>query len=118
MRTRTGVARHKRRKRILKAAKGNWGGRSRLFRAAKETVRRAWRYSWIHRRQRKRDFRRLWITRLNAAVRMRGLNYSRFAAGLKRARIELNRKVLADLAITDPEAFDHIVRLARAGTDA
>ncbi len=112
MRTRKGAARRRKKKRILKAAKGNWGGRSKLYRVAKENLRRAWRYSWIHRRRKKRDFRRLWIIRLNAAVRMRGLNYSRFIAGLKRANIELNRKVLAELAISDPETFDHIARVA------
>ncbi len=92
----------------------SWGGRGRLYRVAKETLRRAWRYSWIHRRQKKRDFRRLWITRLNAAVRMRGLNYSRFMQGLKRANVALNRKILADLAINDPEDFSHIVELAKS----
>ena len=114
MRTRKGAARRKARKRLLKAARGYWGGRGRLYRVAKETLRRAWRYSWIHRRQKKRDFRRLWITRLNAAVRMRGLNYSRFMQGLKRANVALNRKILADLAINDPEDFSHIVELAKS----
>jgi len=120
MRTRKGAARRRKRKRLLKAAKGYRGGRSKLYRAAKETLRRAWRYAWIHRRRRKRDFRRLWITRLSAAARSRGLSYSRFMAGLKRAKVELNRKILADLAITDPGAFDHIARLAggKASTEA
>ncbi len=113
MRTRKGAARHKRKKRVLKAAKGFWGGRSKLYRTAKETLRRAGRYSWIHRRLKKRDFRRLWIARINAAVRMRGMNYSRFVAGLKRANVELNRKMLSELAISDPAGFDQIVLVAK-----
>jgi large subunit ribosomal protein L20 len=117
MRTRKGAARARKRKRLLKLAKGNWGARGRLYRVAKETVRRGQRYSWIHRRQKKRDFRRLWIARINAAVRLRGMNYSRFMGGLKKANIELNRKILAHLAITDPDAFDRIVRLAAGETD-
>ena len=85
-----------------------------MYRAAKETVRRAWRFGWVSRRQKKRDFRSLWITRLTAAARMRGLSYSRFMLGLKRADVTLNRKVLSDLAISDPAAFDRIVELAQS----
>jgi len=114
MRTRKSTGRRKGRKKLLKAAKGYWGARSKTYRAAKETVRRAWRFGWISRRQKKRDFRSLWITRLTAAVRMRALSYSRFILGLKRANVALNRKVLADLAVSDPAAFDHIVELARS----
>ena len=114
MRTRKGAARKHQKKRLLKLSRSYWGGRGRLYRAGKETLRRALRYSWAHRRRRKRDFRSLWIARLNAAVRMRGMSYSRFMAGLRRANIQLNRKVLSELAISDPKAFDQIVRLAGA----
>jgi large subunit ribosomal protein L20 len=99
---------------LLKAAKGYRGARSKHYRVAKETLRRAWRYSWIHRRRKKREFRRLWIVRLNAAVRMRGMNYSRFMAGLKRGEVALNRKVLAELAVADPVGFDSVVALAKS----
>ena len=113
MRTRRGNVRRKRTKRILKAARGYRGGRSKLFRSAKETLRRAWWYGRRHRREKKGQFRRLWITRITAASRMRGMSYSRFIAGLKGANIELNRKVLADLALTDEQAFDRLVELAQ-----
>jgi len=113
MRTRRGTVRRKRVKRVLKAARGYRGGRSKLFRSAKETLRRAWWYGRRHRREKKRQFRRLWITRITAASRMRGMSYSRFIAGLKGANIELNRKVLADLALTDEQAFDRLVELAQ-----
>lgn len=112
MRTKTGSTRNKKRKKVLKAARGYYGGRSKLYRTAKQSLRKAWRYSWAHRRQKKRDFRRLWITRINAAARMRGLNYSRFINGKKKADIELNRKMLADLAVNDVPAFDKIFELA------
>jgi large subunit ribosomal protein L20 len=98
---------------VLKAARGYRGGRSKLFRPAKETLRRAWWYGRVHRRDKKGDFRRLWIARINAAARMRGLNYSRFMGGLKKANVELNRKVLANLALTDEPAFDRLTELAR-----
>ena len=113
MRNRRGNVRRKRVKRVLKAARGYRGGRSKLFRSAKETLRRAWWYGRRHRREKKRQFRRLWITRITAASRMRGMSYSRFIAGLKGANIELNRKVLADLALTDEQAFDRLVELAQ-----
>lgn len=74
---------------------------------------RAWRYGWIHRRQKKREFRKLWITRINAAARMRGMNYSRLIGGLRKANVQLNRKILADLAISDSPAFDRITELAQ-----
>ena len=113
MRTKKSTARRQRRKRLLKAASGFWGRRSRTFRNAKETLRRAWRFGWISRRVKKREYRGLWITRLTAAVRARGINYSGFMLGLKLANVGLNRKILADLAISDPAAFDHIVALAK-----
>lgn len=113
MRTRKGAARHRTKKRLSRAVKGYWGGRSKLNRVARETLRRAWRYGWIHRRTKKRVMRRLWITRLSAAVRMRDMNYSRFISGLKKANVALNRKVLSELAISDPTDFDSIVELAK-----
>jgi len=113
MRTRKGAARRKKRKRILKAARGYWGSRGKLYRVAKETLSRAWRYGRIHRRQKKRDFRKLWIVRINAAARMRGISYSKLMAGLKKADIGLNRKSLAELALSDAEAFDLLVEEAR-----
>jgi len=112
MRTKTGVPRRKRRKRLLKAARGFRGARGKLYRTAKETLMRAWRYGRIHRRKKKGDFRRLWITRISAAARMRGLSYSSLMNGLKKANVELNRKVLAELALNDPDAFDRVVELA------
>lgn len=100
-------------KRLLKAAKGYRGARGKLFRTAKETVRRAMWYSRIHRRRKKRDFRALWITRISAAARLRGLSYSKLMGGLKKANVALNRKVLANLALTDANAFDQLAELAR-----
>ncbi|MHC4481432.1 MAG: 50S ribosomal protein L20 [Planctomycetota bacterium] len=113
MRTTRGYTRRRRTKRVLKAARGYRGGRSKLFRSAKETLRRAWWYGRRHRREKKRDFRRLWISRINAAARMRGLPYSRFMNGLRRANVALNRKVLANLALTDARAFDELAEMAR-----
>ena len=113
-RTQTAVARHRRVRRILKEAKGYYGGRSRLLRPARDTVVRAKVYAYRDRRARKRDFRRLWIIRITAACRARGLQYSRFIAGLKRATIDLNRKMLSEIAIADPEAFDLLVETARS----
>ena len=114
MRTRKGAAKNRSRKRLLKAAKGYRAARSKRYRVAKETLRRAWRYSWIHRRRKKREFRRLWIVRVNAAVRMRGMSYSQFVAGLRRGDIALNRKILAELAVADPAGFDSVVALAKS----
>lgn len=114
MRTSRGYVRRRRANRLLKAAKGYRGSRSKLFRAAKETLRRAWWYGRAHRRDKKGIFRKLWIARINAATRMRGMSYSRFMAGLKRASIELNRKVLANIALTDEKAFDDLVAAAQA----
>ena len=112
-RARTGVAHLRKRNRILKRAKGYVLGRSRLYRPARETVLRAGVYAYRDRRDRKRDFRRLWITRLSAACRERGITYSQFMHGLKTANVELDRKALSDLAITDPTAFDQLVATAR-----
>jgi len=114
MRTTRGYVRRQRTKRVLKAARGYRGGRSKLFRSAKETLRRAWWYGRIHRRDKKGNFRRLWIARINAAVRLRGLNYSQFMSGLRKANVELNRKVLANLALTDDRAFDQLTEVAKA----
>jgi large subunit ribosomal protein L20 len=108
------VPRHRRKKKYMKAAKGYWGARSKLWRIAKNAVERGWVYAYRDRKQRKRDFRRLWITRINAAVREHDMNYSRFMNGLKQAGIEVNRKVLADLAVRDPAAFGELVRQAKA----
>ena len=104
----------KRRKKVLKLAKGYWGGKSRLFRTAKEAVMKSGRYAYIGRKQRKRDFRKLWITRISAACRMNGMNYSTFMDGLKKADITLNRKMLSEIAIADPAAFTALVEKAKA----
>lgn len=108
------VARHRRKKKYLKAARGYWGARSKLWRIAKNAVERGWVYSYRDRKQRKREMRRLWITRINAASREHDLSYSRFINGLKQAGIEVNRKVLADLAVRDPHAFGELVDQAKA----
>jgi large subunit ribosomal protein L20 len=107
------VARLKRKKKIMRAAKGARGGRSKLFKAAKETVERAWRYGYRDRRQRKREFRQLWIVRINAAARMHDLSYNRFMSGLRKAGVEINRKMLADLAVRDPGAFGELAEVAK-----
>ncbi len=111
------VARHKRKKKIKEQAKGFFGGRSKLWRPVKDAVHRSWQYSYRDRRNRKRDFRRLWIVRINAAAREHELSYSRFIAGLKRAGVALDRKVLADLAVRDPNAFGQLAALAREALD-
>jgi large subunit ribosomal protein L20 len=103
----------KRKKKIMRAAKGARGGRSKLFKAAKETVERAWRYGYRDRRQRKREFRQLWIVRINAAARMHDLSYNRFMSGLRKAGVEINRKMLADLAVRDPGAFGELAEVAK-----
>ncbi len=107
-----GVASRRRRKKILKAAKGYYGGRSKLYRTAKESVQRGLAYAYVHRRRKKRDFRRLWITRINAAARIYGLSYSLFINGLKKAGVLLDRKNLADLAVKDEKAFAKLAELA------
>ena len=102
-----------RHKKVLKMAKGYVGGRRRLYRTAVDAVHRALAYSYRHRRAKKRDFRRLWIARINAAARLNGLSYSRLMDALKKAHVELDRKVLADLAVTDPGAFSKIAEMAK-----
>lgn len=113
-RVKRGVTAHRRHKKILKLAKGYYGARSRVFRVAKQAVIKAGQYAYRDRRQRKRQFRALWITRINAAARINGLSYSRFVAGLKKANIEIDRKVLADLAVYEKEVFGAIVEKAKA----
>jgi large subunit ribosomal protein L20 len=117
-RARCAPARRARRKKILKAAKGYVGGRGRTFKQAKDTVEKALCYAYRDRRNRKRDFRRLWITRISAGARLNGLPYNRFVQGLKKADIGLDRKILSDLAITDPAAFGAIVQKARTALEA
>ncbi|MDG1984884.1 MAG: 50S ribosomal protein L20 [Planctomycetota bacterium] len=109
-----GAPRHQKKVRWFKQAKGYRGGRSKLWRTVRESVVRAWAYSYRDRRQKKRQFRRLWIVRINAATRMRGMTYSQFIAGMKGAGIDLNRKQLSELAIHDPAAFDALVQEAKA----
>ena len=116
-RVRCSVATRARRKKILKMAKGYVGGRRRTFRQARDTVEKALCYAYRDRRTRKRDFRRLWITRINAGCRMNGLPYNRFVQGLKKANIELDRKILADLAVADPAGFGNIVQQAKTALD-
>ncbi|MEG0143947.1 MAG: 50S ribosomal protein L20 [Akkermansia sp.] len=113
-----GPASRKRRKRILLRAKGFRGFRSKLYRYAKDAVFKAWQYEYRDRKRRKGQFRRLWIARISAAVRDRGLTYSRFTEGLRAANIELDRKVLADLAVTDTSAFDAIFAAAKTAIEA
>jgi large subunit ribosomal protein L20 len=110
----TNVARLKRKNKILKQAKGYFGRRKNLYKTAKEAVERAWRYSYRDRKNRKRDFRRLWIIRINAAARQHELSYSRFMNGLKLAGIQIDRKILADLAIREPEAFARLAETAKS----
>jgi large subunit ribosomal protein L20 len=113
-RVKRGVTARRRHKKVLKLAKGYYGARSRVFRVAKQAVTKAGQYAYRDRRQRKRQFRTLWIARINAASRANGLSYSRFIAGLKKAEIGLDRRVLADLAVHDKDAFAAIVEKAKA----
>ena len=112
-RVKTGSVRRKSRKRIMKLSKGYRGGRNNLRRSAVEAVEKGWNYAYAHRRARKREFRQLWIARINAAARAHGLSYSRLINGLKKAGVNLNRKVLADLAVRDEKGFGRIVELAK-----
>ncbi|MBW2406252.1 MAG: 50S ribosomal protein L20 [Deltaproteobacteria bacterium] len=112
MRVKRGFKARRRRKKVLKLAKGYRGGRSKLFRTAADAVDKALMYAYRDRRVRKRDFRKLWIARINAAARMNDLSYSKFIHGLKLAGVELDRKVLAELAISDPSGFSKIAGLA------
>ena len=104
---------HKKRRKVLKLAKGYWGSKSKQYRTASEQVRRSLRYAYTGRKLRKRDFRRLWITRINAAARINGMSYSAFINGLKKKNIEVNRKMLADLAVNDAAAFAQLVEIAK-----
>ena len=104
----------KRRKKVLKLAKGYFGAKSRLFRVAKEAVMKSGQYAYIGRKQKKRNFRQLWITRISAGCRANGVNYSTFMNGLKKAGVELNRKMLSEIAIADPAAFTALVERAKA----
>ena len=108
-------ARNKRKKKILKAAKGYFGGRKNLYKTAKDAVERGWEHAYRDRKKKKRNFRRLWITRINAAAREHDLSYSRFMNGLKISGVELDRKALADLAIRSPEAFEALAEQAKEG---
>ena len=112
-RIKVAVHAHKKRRKIMKLAKGYWGAKSKQYRAASEQVRRSLRYAYVGRKLRKRDFRRLWITRINAAARMNDMSYSTFINGLKRANINVNRKMLADMAINDSAGFSELVSLAK-----
>jgi large subunit ribosomal protein L20 len=113
-----GTRRKDRRKKILKQAKGYWGRRSKLFRTAKDAVRKAGQYAYRDRKVRKRDFRRLWIARISAACRAQDMTYSRFINGLKKAGVEINRKALSNLAIEDRNAFDTVVSVAKEALKA
>ena len=104
---------HKKRRKIFKLAKGYWGAKSKQYRAASEQVRRSLRYAYTGRKLRKRDFRRLWIVRINAAARLSGMSYSTFINGLKKANVNVNRKMLADMAVNDAAGFAQLVELAK-----
>ncbi len=117
-RVKGGVRSRKRHKKILKLAKGYRGTRSKLFRVANQQVMKSWAYAYDHRKDKKGDFRKLWIARINAAARMNNISYSRLINGLKLAGIEVNRKMLADLAITDSQAFTQLVDVAKSKLNA
>ena len=114
MRIKRGKVSRKRHKKILKAAKGYVGSKSKLFQSAHQTVMKAWKYAYADRRNKKGDFRKLWITRINAACRENGISYSKFINGLLKANIKLNRKILADIAVLDKDAFALITEKAKA----
>jgi len=114
MRVKRGFKARRRRKRLLKLAKGYRGGRSKLFRTASDAVDKAQQYAYRDRRTRKRDFRRLWIARINAAARINGVSYSHFMHGLKQLGVELDRKILAELAVSDPQGFSRLASMATA----
>jgi large subunit ribosomal protein L20 len=113
-RTKRGSVARKRRKKILKLAKGYYGSKSKLFKVANQQVMKSLSFAYRDRRQRKRDFRKLWIARINAEARNGGISYSRFINGLKKAEVQINRKVLADLAVRDKNAFAQLIELAKA----
>ena len=108
------LATRKRRKKVLKLAKGYWGAKSKHFKMAKQAVMKSGNYAYIGRKQRKRDFRRLWITRISAAAQLNGMNYSTFMNGLKKANVGLNRKMLAEIAVADPAAFAALAETAKS----
>lgn len=112
-RVKRSVTGKKKRRKILKLAKGYFGARSRLYRTATEAVERAMKYSYRDRKARKRDFRKLWIARINAAARMNGISYSKFIDGMKKAGMDIDRKILAELAVSDPKAFSEIVTVVK-----
>ncbi len=114
MRIKRGVNAVKKRRKILKQAKGYWGAKSKLYRVARQAVMKSQMYAYVGRKNKKRDFRQLWIARINAAARMNGLSYSKFMYGLKKNGIDLNRKVLADLAVNDSAAFAALCEKAKA----
>jgi len=118
MRVKTGTVRHRRHKKLLKQARGFYSGRRKHFRKAKEQLERSLVYAYRDRRQKKRDFRKLWIIRINAAARLNGMNYSTFMHGLKVANIELDRKILADMAMNNPEAFTKVAEASKAALSA
>lgn len=113
MRVKGGFTTQRRHKKILRMTRGQWGSRSKLFRRANEAMMKSYWYAYRDRRQRRRDFRRLWIARINAACRIHGLSYSRFVYGLKQADVQLDRKALAHLAVTDAQAFTAVVNIAK-----
>jgi len=117
-RVKRGVTKNARKKRLFKDVKGYRGGRGKRYRMATEARNRGWAYAFKHRKRKKRDFRRLWIVRIGAAAEARGLTYSRLMSGLKKAGVELDRKILADLALADPPAFDSLIGRARAALGA
>ncbi len=113
-RVKKGVGAHKRHKKILKQAKGYWGARKNRFRVANQAVFRAMAHSYKGRKLKKRDFRKLWITRINAAARMNGMTYSAFMNGLKKANVDINRKMLSEIAVTDPQGFQNLIEVAKS----
>ena len=113
-RVKGGVAARKRHKRVLKQAKGYYGAKSKLYRPANQAVMKSLDYAYSGRKQRKRQFRQMWIARINAAARANGMNYSTFISGLKKAEVDVNRKMLSELAIHDPEGFAKLVEIAKA----
>src|SRR6476469_663813 len=117
-RARSNVTRLKRKKQVMEAAKGAYGGRSKLWKAAKETVERGWRYAYRDRKNKKREFRRLWIIRINAAAHQHDMSYSKLINGLHLAGIEIDRKILADIAVHDPESFGALADKARSALPA
>lgn len=118
MRVKRGAHRRQKRKKVLSLAKGYFGARGRLYRYAKEAVDRAGRFAYVGRRRKKRDFRRLWVVRINAATRQHGLSYGQFMAGLKTVGVPLDRKMLADLAVNEPQAFAALVQQAKQARHA